>query len=155
MNDYLMHHGVKGQKWGVRRYQNADGSLTKEGERHAGTMASKWTLYNKETGAEATRRERNAIAAHMKRNDPKLYKTYKSEARKLDSQRGQRQSGFIYPADYMIGTLLTAAFSQKTPAQVMRDDRANYARGVDKVNGMLAKYANEKMSDFDFDKIRG
>lgn len=27
----LYHHGVKGQKWGVRRYQNADGSLTNEG----------------------------------------------------------------------------------------------------------------------------
>ena len=29
--DYLMHHGIKGQKWGVRRYQNKDGSLTSEG----------------------------------------------------------------------------------------------------------------------------
>lgn len=27
----LYHHGVKGQKWGIRRYQNADGSLTAEG----------------------------------------------------------------------------------------------------------------------------
>lgn len=28
---YLAHHGVKGQKCGVRRYQNPDGSLTDEG----------------------------------------------------------------------------------------------------------------------------
>lgn len=28
----LSHHGIKGQKWGVRRYQNKDGSLTKEGK---------------------------------------------------------------------------------------------------------------------------
>lgn len=32
----LYHHGVKGQKWGIRRYQNADGSLTSEGYKHWG-----------------------------------------------------------------------------------------------------------------------
>ena len=32
MNE-LYHHGVKGQKWGVRRYQNPDGSLTAAGKR--------------------------------------------------------------------------------------------------------------------------
>ena len=29
----LYHYGVKGQKWGVRRYQNPDGSLTEEGKK--------------------------------------------------------------------------------------------------------------------------
>ena len=31
MNE-LQHHGILGQKWGVRRFQNADGSLTAEGK---------------------------------------------------------------------------------------------------------------------------
>lgn len=29
--EYLMHYGVKGMKWGVRRYQNYDGSYTRKG----------------------------------------------------------------------------------------------------------------------------
>ena len=29
----LRHHGIKGQKWGVRRFQNKDGSLTSEGRK--------------------------------------------------------------------------------------------------------------------------
>lgn len=33
-NTELYHHGVLGQKWGVRRYQNADGSLTSKGKKH-------------------------------------------------------------------------------------------------------------------------
>ena len=33
---YLMHYGILGMKWGVRRYQNADGSLTPEGYKHYG-----------------------------------------------------------------------------------------------------------------------
>lgn len=31
-SDYLQHHGIKGQKWGVRRFENEDGTLTPEGK---------------------------------------------------------------------------------------------------------------------------
>lgn len=34
----LYHHGIKGQKWGVRRYQNEDGSLTAEGKERYGEL---------------------------------------------------------------------------------------------------------------------
>lgn len=31
---YLAHHGILGQKWGVRRFQNKDGTLTDAGKKH-------------------------------------------------------------------------------------------------------------------------
>lgn len=44
-NDYLYHHGVKGQRWGVRRYQNKDGSLTLAGKKRALKMQEKYTKF--------------------------------------------------------------------------------------------------------------
>ena len=41
-NGELYHHGILGQKWGVRRFQNKDGSLTSAGKKRAGEAASKF-----------------------------------------------------------------------------------------------------------------
>lgn len=35
-HEEIMHHGILGQKWGVRRYQNKDGSLTAAGKKRVG-----------------------------------------------------------------------------------------------------------------------
>jgi len=40
----LYHHGIKGQKWGVRRFQNEDGTLTPEGKKRYGVETSSFTL---------------------------------------------------------------------------------------------------------------
>ena len=37
VNNYIKHHGIKGQKWGVRRFQNKDGSLTPAGNKRYGS----------------------------------------------------------------------------------------------------------------------
>lgn len=34
-NEVISHHGILGQRWGIRRYQNSDGSLTPAGRRRA------------------------------------------------------------------------------------------------------------------------
>lgn len=52
MNDYrayveceynsIYHHGIKGQKWGIRRYQNPDGSLTPAGQKRYGKLVARY-----------------------------------------------------------------------------------------------------------------
>lgn len=41
-NDYLEHHGIKGMKWGVRRYRNSDGTLTEAGKKRVSKKYDKF-----------------------------------------------------------------------------------------------------------------
>ena len=63
--DYLAHHGVKGQKWGVRRYQNEDGSLTAQGQKQYGKMKS-WqdSTYGRKMTERAQKHGMNATDAY-------------------------------------------------------------------------------------------
>lgn len=78
MNDFiLIHHGVKGQKWGVRRYQNPDGSLTPEGEKRYYNADGSLTKHGK-------RARRSSRLLPIKAQLEHLEKLHNSKSKKPD-----------------------------------------------------------------------
>ena len=150
MNNELYHYGIKGMRWGIRRYQNKDGSLTPAGEKRLAEYKSKESdrvtkkyqvekLTTKQNKLEREFEEKNDTYTLNKLTRAR-YRVYKAqtmeflEKRRLDSMtyeemkneraevRKARAKNFIAELDSMILDEITSVDTLKTNMRVGLDE---------------------------------
>lgn len=91
----LAHHGIKGMKWGVRRFQRKDGSLTPSGKKRysdsdqrerilkeGGTIVSKGTTFNRVSTENETKANKDRTYLTYKDSDHDYYKQHMTDFRR-------------------------------------------------------------------------
>lgn len=115
-SDELCHYGVKGMKWGIRRYQNADGTLTAAGKKKARQEYKKDNAEAFELGKNATVYGR-ATARSMKRTiryENQLAKRYEKdpEATKFGTKFWNKRWHTSAATTAQLASMYTAAKSK-------------------------------------------
>lgn len=120
--DELFHHGVKGQKWGVRRYQNEDGTYTEAGEREnarrVGSILGGATLGGALGGFLAARRSI-------------IGKKFTGENADLDYKKAVGKVALIGVGSAIVGGLLGKQLDKRRHNKQERALRRTYGRRVD------------------------
>lgn len=107
MDDELYHYGIKGMKWGVRRYQNKDGTLTAAGKKRkrAKSEINSWS----DDAKEAYRIKQKSVHEMSNKELQTLNKrmNLESEYRRLNPTNIQKGLGYVKTVAGAMGTVVS------------------------------------------------
>ena len=89
VSNELYHHGIRGQKWGVRRFQNEDGSLTPRGEKRYGPEGTSSSKYKADAARQKGIDERKQSKEKYLENRTGINRKIHSKAYDLGSKKSQ------------------------------------------------------------------
>ena len=132
---YLTHYGIKGMKWGVRRYQNKDGSLTKSGQRRYGEENSR-TL---KKGTEVQNISRQQLNSSNKKSN-RIYGSYtdSDKSEYLDMMGNFEYSGRGYKNTFVVKSDIKIASER----EVVKTVAEMFKNNPKKVSNMMAQAYN-------------
>jgi hypothetical protein len=132
-NIELQHHGTKGQKWGVRRFQNKDGSLTPEGKKRYGIIGS-----IKERSA-AKKRQKQRAAALEKAREVKKTKAEEAAEKKRVLESGTADEVMRYKGQ-LSNKELSDAYSRLNYERLISDlSSKDVKSGAEQVDSLMTK----------------
>jgi predicted RNA-binding protein with PUA domain len=100
-NNYLTHYGIKGMRWGVRRFQNEDGSLTRRGKKKYGTKEA----FNKVKKAKQASKQAKSAVKKAKNVRPKTAAEKKAAGRKRTAAIIAGSVGALVAEDYVTAAM--------------------------------------------------